>query len=192
MRIAIINAAEELLVAHGQAALTTEKIAERADVSVQTVYNRVGGKPALLIAIAEKALEANRQYMDIAYATAGTPEERIRAAAAAYTGFALDNPHQFQILANPPDEPEAMVRVAALLEEQNGHLAVALQDGVDAGTVSPDIDPPTAATALWSMMNGVLTTLLRTDGLRPPPEQAEKLVAQTITIIADGLSPRPD
>ncbi|OBI39786.1 TetR family transcriptional regulator [Mycobacterium colombiense] len=187
MRQAIIVAAEELLVEQGQAALTNEKVAERADVSVQTVYNRVGGKSALLIAIAEKALEANRAYMDSAYAADGTPEQRIRRAGEAYVRFATDKPHQFQILANPPDEPDAVGRVAELLREQNGKLAAALRDGIDAGAVDPRIEPDTAASALWAMMNGALTAMLRTDDLRPPPTQVDNLMATAMTIIENGL-----
>lgn len=188
MRIKIIEAADELLQQHGQAGLTTELVAERADVSVQTVYNRVGGKAALLVAIAELALEASREYMDVALAPGGTPTERIRRAAEAFARFAMDNPHQFQILVSPPPEPEAMARVADLLRIQNGKLAVALQDGVDAGTMDPRIDPATTATVLWSMMSGVLTNTLRTDGLRPPAEQLGNLVETAIAIIEGGLA----
>lgn len=72
-RAAIVEAAEELLAEGGPSALTLEAVAERADVAMQTVYNRVGGRSAVLIAVAERALEDNRQYMDAAYATPGTP-----------------------------------------------------------------------------------------------------------------------
>jgi AcrR family transcriptional regulator len=188
MRIKIIDAAEKIVEKQGPSALTTELVAELADVSVQTVYNRVGGKPALLIAIAEKALEASREYMDVAYASDGTPSERVRRAAEAFARFALDKPHQFQILVYPPDEPEAMASVAHLLHIQNGKLAAALRDGVDDGTMNPRIDPATTATALWAMMSGVLTAALRSDGLRPPPEQLGTLVAQAITVIENGLA----
>jgi AcrR family transcriptional regulator len=188
MRVKIVEAAERLVEENGPAALTTELVAVRADVSVQTVYNRVGGKPALLIAIAEKALEASREYMDVAFATAGTPAERVRRAAEAFARFALDNPHQFQILVNPPSEPEAMERVAHLLHVQNGKLAVALGEGVDDGTMDPRIEPATMATVLWAMMSGVLTATLRTDGLRPPDDQVNDMVAQAISVIERGLT----
>jgi AcrR family transcriptional regulator len=192
MRVKIICAADELVQEHGPAGLTTEQVADRADVSVQTVYNRVGGKPALLIAIAEKALESSREYMDVALASEGTPAERVRLAAEAFARFALDKPHQFQILVNPPNEPGAMERVAHLLRVQNGKLADTLQKGVDTGVMNPQLDAATTATALWAMMSGILTAALRTDGLRPPPEQLPNLIAQAIVIIEQGLSaPRP-
>jgi AcrR family transcriptional regulator len=188
MRVKIIEAADELVAQHGPSALTTELVAERADVSVQTVYNRVGGKPALLIAIAEKALEKSREYMDAALASDGSPAERVRLAAEAFARFALDSPHQFQILVNPPNEPEAMERVAHLLHVQNGKLADTLQEGVDTGVMDPHLDAATTATALWAMMSGVLTAALRTDGLRPPRDQLDSLVSQGISIIERGLA----
>ncbi len=77
-RDAIISAAEALLAEGGERAVTIESVAARADVAVQTIYNRVGGRSALLIAVAERALERNREYMDAAYAAPGTPLERLR------------------------------------------------------------------------------------------------------------------
>ena len=111
-REAIVDAAQALLDDGGPAALTIPAVSERADVAVQTIYNRVGGRDALLIAVAERALEANRVYMDQAYATPGTPLERIRQAALAYAQFAAERPQQFRLIANPPDEPQALERIA--------------------------------------------------------------------------------
>ena len=59
-RNTIIATAKELIVEGGLNALTLEAVAERADIAVQTIYNRVGGRPALLIAVAELALPAKK------------------------------------------------------------------------------------------------------------------------------------
>ncbi len=37
--------------------MTLAAVAERADVAVQTIYNRVGGRDAVLMAVAERALQ---------------------------------------------------------------------------------------------------------------------------------------
>jgi len=192
-RAAIVAAAEELLAEGGPSALTLEAVAERADVAVQTVYNRVGGRSAVLIAVAERALEDNRQYMDAAYATPGTPQERISAAAAAYARFAAERPHQFRLLADPPDEPAALERVADLVEEQNAKLAAALSDGIADGSIAPGIDPRTAATALWATMNGILSLSWRADRLRADPGQLDAIIATAQAMTFHGLlRPRPD
>jgi AcrR family transcriptional regulator len=189
-RAAIVDAAEELLASGGPDAVTLEGIAERADVAVQTVYNRVGGRAAVLIAVAERALEDNRTYMDDAYAAPGTPVERIRAASAAYVRFAAERPHQFRLLAEPPDEPAALERVAALVDEQNAKLAAALADGVADGSLAADLDPVTTATALWAAMNGVLGLSWRADRLRADASHLTELVAAVERVVLRGLLAR--
>ena len=189
-RAAIVDAAEELLASGGPDAVTLEGIAERADVAVQTVYNRVGCRAAVLIAVAERALEDNRTYMDDASAAPGTPVERIRAASAAYVRFAAERPHQFRLLAEPPDEPAALERVAALVDEQNAKLAAALADGVADGSLAADIDPVTTATALWAAMNGVLGLSWRSDRLRADASHLTELVAAVERVVLRGLLAR--
>jgi len=189
-RAAVVDAAEELLAAGGPEAVTLEGIAERADVAVQTVYNRVGGRAAVLIAVAERTLEDNRTYMDDAYAAPGTPVERIRAASTAYVRFAAERPHQFRLLAEPPDEPAALERVAALVDEQNAKLAAALADGVADGSLAADLDPVTTATALWAAMNGVLGLSWRADRLRADASHLAELVAAVERVVFRGLLAR--
>ena len=53
----ILEAAKQLFLRGGYAATTIASIAEAADVSVETIYKRFGGKPALVRAIWEKGLE---------------------------------------------------------------------------------------------------------------------------------------
>ncbi len=184
---AIVDAAESVVLERGAGALTLEAVADRADVAVQTIYNRVGGRSAVLIAVAERALEQNRQYMDAAYAAAGCPVERILRAAEAYARFAVERPDQFRLLANPPDQRDAFARVAALVEEQNAKLAEALAAGIADGSVTPHLDPVLAATALWASMNGVLALNWRPDRRPHDDTQVGDLVATWITIATRGL-----
>jgi AcrR family transcriptional regulator len=187
MRRNIIEVAAAIVVEKGAAALTTEEVARRADVSVQTVYNRVGGQPALLIAITELALEENRGFMDAAYAGRGTPAERIERAGLAYASFALQRPHAFSVLLNPPDEAAAMGRVTRLIHEQNGKLAAALRDGQQAGGGRTDLDPDCTATVLWAMMNGILNLATRTDALHLEGREMASVIETAMAIIRSGL-----
>lgn len=184
---AIIDAAEELILENGSDAMTLEAVGERADVAVQTIYNRVGGRSALLIAVAERAFEENRQYMDAAYAAPGAPLDRILKAGEAYARFAAERPHQFRLLADPPNEPDALARVADLVEQQNAKLAAAINDGIADGTINPHLDPATTSTALWAAMNGVLALHWRADRLRANDTQVRELVATMIQMLSAGL-----
>jgi AcrR family transcriptional regulator len=191
-RQTIIEAAEQLLAEQGSEAITLAAVAERADVAVQTVYNRVGSRSALLVAVAARALEDNRQYMDAAYATTeGGARDRIARAADAYARFALERPTQFRILTDPPDEPEALEQVANLISEQNGKLAAAIRDGIADGTIRPDLDPELAATAGWAMTNGILALARRPDALQADPARIDALVAFAKAAFWAGIAAEP-
>ncbi|WP_249359137.1 TetR/AcrR family transcriptional regulator [Cupriavidus sp. 2SB] len=187
MRRSIIDVAAALVAEQGAAALTTEEVARRADVALQTVYNRVGGKPALLLAITELALEENRKFVDEAYDSQGTANERIERAGVAYVRFALERPHQFRVMSNPPDDPASISRVVGLIREQTGRLAAALREAVQAGEAEEGLDAEAAAIAMWGMMNGVLNLAVRTDSLRIDDNMRDRVIDTAITLIRQGL-----
>jgi AcrR family transcriptional regulator len=55
----ILQVAEQLFRTHGYARTSIAAVAAAAGVSVETIYKAVGGKPGLVRAIREKALEGN-------------------------------------------------------------------------------------------------------------------------------------
>ncbi|MFH8520452.1 TetR/AcrR family transcriptional regulator [Streptomyces gelaticus] len=189
-RRAIIDAAEEILRTGGPGALTLEAVAERADVAVQTIYNRLGGRSDVLVAVAERAFEENRECMDAAYAAPGTPRERILLAADAYTRFALESPHHFRLLAEPPGDADTLEGIADLVDEQNAKLTAALRDGVADGSFNPDLDPRATAYALWAAMNGVLALSWRADRLRVALPDMGSVLDTILAVMTRGLDSR--
>lgn len=186
-RRAVVDAAREIIAEVGVDALKLEAVAERADVAVQTIYNRVGGRSAVLTAVAEQALEESRVYMDAAYETPGRPDERILAVATTYARFARERPHEFRILVEPPDEPEALARIAELTRHQNAKLATALREAMDQGIARLDLDPDAVATAAWAAMNGILALAWRPGGLRVDGPDLDRLIAAHIGALTDGI-----
>ncbi len=189
-RRSIVDAAREIVATEGVDALTLEAVAERADVAIATIYNRVGNRSALLLAVAEQAMEESRVYMDAAYAAEGSPEERILLAADAYARFARERPHEFRILVEPADEPEAVARLAELTCEQNAKLAAVLREGVATGIARPDLDPDAVAAALWASLNGLLALAWRPGDLRVDAVALDGLLATYVALVADGLRVR--
>ncbi|MCY1410483.1 hypothetical protein D9M71_258530 [compost metagenome] len=187
-RLAIIQNAEALLLEGGAAAFTLEAVAERADIAVQTIYNRIGGRSALLMAVAERAFEENKVYMDAAYAAAGTPMERLWIVAQGYFRFACERPNEFRLLADPPNEPEAVARMSDLIRHQNSKMEAALRDGIADGTIDPTIDPCLAATSLWAAANGILSLSWRADATPISQNGMEQLWAQWVSIVVKGIS----
>lgn len=189
-RLLVVETAREIIATEGVAALTLEAVSERADVAIQTIYNRVGGRSALLTAVAEQAMEENRTYMDAAYATEGTAEERMFAAATAYARFARERPHEFRVLVEPADESEAVTRIAELTREQNGRLADAIRDAIAAGQARADLDPDDLATMFWASMNGLLALAWRPGALRVDSSRLDQLLATYLATVSDGLRTR--
>lgn len=186
----MIDAAREIVATEGVDALTLEAVAERADVAIATIYNRVGNRSSLLLAVAEQAMEHSRAHMDAAYAADGTAEERLLLVAASWVQFARESPHEFRILVEPADEPEAVVRLAELTRTQNAKLANAIRDGIREGLIRPELDPDQVATALWASLNGILALAWRPGGLRVEAESLDDLLATFITVATDGLRVR--
>jgi AcrR family transcriptional regulator len=189
-RRSIIDAGEALLAEGGPDALTLEAISERADVAVQTIYNRVGNRAAVLISIAERAFEEQSEYIDAAIDSVGTLEQRIGLTVTAYARFAAERPHQFRLLADPPDEPDALERVAELVAEKHAKVAAVIRGGIADGRINSDIDPDLTAIALWAMLNGVLSLAWRADRLRVDGQQLDALLAAVAAILRAGLAPR--
>jgi AcrR family transcriptional regulator len=190
MRRTIIDIASQILAEGGIAALSAEEAARRADIAPQTVYNRVGGKGALLAAATESALLENRRHMDAAYAAPGAPLERILRVGAAYQRLALEQPIQFLLLASPPDHLETAKTLTALVAAQNRKLEQVLREGIACGELRADIDPGAMATTLWGMFNGVLTLGVRNDGFKLENSAWEKALASTTLVLIAGLARR--
>lgn len=188
-RLGIIAAAGEVLSELGTQGFTLEAVAERADVVVQTIYNRVGGRAALLAAVTQRAVEENRRYVDPAYESPGAPEDRIRAALAAYVRFATEKPHQFRIVTSPPDDPEVLAQTDELISFHMRHLAGALREAAANGTVSPDLDPDVAATALWAMCSGILSLGLRASQAPVTQDRLAQLLTFFEALVLRGIAP---
>lgn len=174
----------------GVDALTLEAVAERADVAIATIYNRVGNRSALLLAVAEQAMEESRVYMDVAYAAEGTAEERLFRVADAYARFARERPHEFRILVEPADEPESIARLAELTREQNARLAGVIRAGVQDGVARADLDPDDLATTFLATFNGLLALAWRPGVMKADAETVDRLIATYIATIADGVRVR--
>lgn len=74
---AILRAAEELFVERGYARATLSAIAERAGVALNTVYSSVGGKPALVEALAREGTDDDEIQSSIDVLRAATDGREV-------------------------------------------------------------------------------------------------------------------
>ena len=183
----IISTAKSLIIEGGVNSLTLESVAERANIAVQTIYNRVGGRPGLLIAVAELALEEHNKFMQDALAASVPARQKVRLIAEAYTRFAFERPNEFRLLIDPQGEPEALQRISELINEQNAKTAEVIRTGVAAGTIRASLDPDQVALAAWAMMNGILALAFRDDQTHYYAKQVPELIDTAINLMLDGL-----
>ena len=195
---AIIDAAEALALDLDLSGITIEEIAGSADVPVEAVREHFGSMDGLALALAERAFEANVVYMDAAYTSSADPVEQLRSAARWYVTFHEDHPASFRLLAFPHGParhagPAGVIaeRIADKIDAQNGRLADALRQGIDAGLIRP-VDPDRAATFLWSAWNGLVSLRWRPDHLGCEREELDHLVDLAVEILARGILVPPE
>lgn len=192
----LVAAAERLFLDRSLEDVTVEEIAAEAGVATGSIYNHFGSKAGLHAAVVQRAIEVDREHMDLAYIDERTPADQIRAAAAEYLRFALEQPALFRMLASPPDPgsypagQRTADELAARVAEQNQRLADAIRAGVASGEMRP-VDPDQAATVLWAAWNGIIGLGWRPDNLRHTPEQLERLLSAATDLVEHGLVADP-
>jgi AcrR family transcriptional regulator len=189
---ALLHAAETLFRDRPVDDVTVEEIAEAAGVAVGSIYNHFGSKAGLHAALVERALEADRDFMDRAYSSSDSPVEQIRAAAEQYLAFYLAHPEHFRMLAFP-DPPgryaaghDLSERLARSVDAQNQRLVEAIRRGVAAGELRA-VDPDQVATVLWAAWNGIISLAWRPDSLRRDEPRLRELLAAATDLVAEGL-----
>ena len=191
----ILDAAEGLFRERGFQATTIDEIAERADVSVGSVYFHFQTKVGLYLALVERALDLNEAAMG-AVASLGltSPLERVFAAGDAYLRFHLEQPGAFQMIALRVLEPssgvhEAEARIADRVERLVLAVEADLRAAIEAGEVRPDVDAARAMRFLWGSWNGVIALALREDRLRIDDEELQATLELGRAVVSDGLRP---
>jgi TetR/AcrR family transcriptional regulator len=194
---ALLHAAQEAFSDRPVDGVTVEEIAERAGVAVGSIYNHFGSKAGLHAAVVERALDVDREFMDLAYTEGRGPVDQLYAAAEEYLEFYLQSPEYFRMLAFPAGPgryragQDMADRLARAVDEQNARMVDALGRAVDAGIARP-VDPQEVATVLWAAWNGIISLGWRPDGLRRTEAELRALLKTATDVIAHGLLlPRP-
>ncbi|NKQ58420.1 TetR/AcrR family transcriptional regulator [Amycolatopsis sp. K13G38] len=189
---ALLKAAEEVFAERPAEDVTVEEIAERAGVSVGSIYNSFGSKAGLHAAVVDRALDVDREYMDRAYTPQRSPIQQLEAAAEQYLRFALEQPQFFRMLAFPaalgnyPAAAETAARLAHRVDEQNARMIDAIERGIADGTIR-ELDARKAATVLWASWNGVISLAWRPDELREDEQGLAELLSLAADIVSWGL-----
>ena len=162
----IVETAERMFLRDGYAATTVQAIATAASVSVHTIYKSFGGKPGLIRAIRDRALEGEgpipaERRSDEIQASESDPRTIVRAWGAFVAELA---PRGAPIMLLVRDAAATDAEVRALRDELDAdrlkRMTVNARRLRDAGHLRPGISLAQAADVLWSYSSPELYELL--------------------------------
>lgn len=154
LREIALQAAEELVVAHGLARLSTRKVVARIGYTVGSLYMVFRNLDDLIAQVNERTLDVLYATLNAAVAAQPPPDAAIRALGAAYINFALTHTHRWQAIYEhrmPEGQsvPESFAeKVARMFELVQRQLTLLCPHR------APD-DIALAARALWSGIHGI-------------------------------------
>ncbi|WP_331461050.1 TetR/AcrR family transcriptional regulator [Micromonospora tarapacensis] len=168
---AIVTTAWQLAEAEGWAAVTTRRLAERADVDLGALYERFADRDAVVVAVAVRGFADLAAALAGARGAAGRPAQVWPAVMGAYLDFAYANPEVYDAMfAHTPELTLGAEQVPETVAATFGELRAAL-DPLAAGR-----DADTLAELGWSLLHGMVM-LTRGGRLRPEAqEQRDQLL----------------
>ena len=167
-RHAVLIAARELFVEKGYTATTVAEIAERARVSVDTVYATVGRKPALLRELVETAISGTeravpalqRDYVARMQA-AGTAREALTIYAAAITAIQQRMAPVFLALRDAAaGDPDCATLWTEIADRRSRNMRALAADLRVTGELRDDLSNDQVADIIWSMNSAEYWDLL--------------------------------
>ncbi len=156
-RGAMIETAIQLLADGGYGSMTLADLGERSGYSRSLATHYFGSKPKLLAAIVDHVLgESPPTVVD--HDLRGL--ERIEAGIAALFDGLTINPswaRAYIVIAHEAATSTPELRPA--IHQQNtvfrGRIDSAIREGIDRGTIHPDLDPASASIAVMAMLRGI-------------------------------------
>lgn len=151
---AILEAAAQIIGAGGLSAFNTNAVAERAGVSIGSLYQYFGNKDSLMVALIHR--QQRRQLQSVANAVAGVGEADLETTIRVIVRAAMQHHHDDSLLASAIDHEEARLPIDTELTHyltQGGEMVRALLTR-HAGELG-DVDPDLAVHTLPAMVRAV-------------------------------------
>jgi len=138
---AILDGAAQVFERHGYAAGTTNRIAERAGVSVGSVYEYFPNKDAIVVALAERELDRERETL-LALLTQAEAREPLASLLRRFVDAVVDlhaaRPNLHRMLFEEADHPPRAHACVLRFEEALAHALEAILRGRRVGGDDPD------------------------------------------------------
>jgi AcrR family transcriptional regulator len=162
----IVDAAESVFFSKGWQAATMEDVAEAAELSKATLYLYFKNKEELYAAILVRGSEVLHAKFEEAVETHETGLEQTAAIGRAYIAFHEEHRDYYDAMmyfdskgAPPCDDCEYAQKCEEYRERSMNLVAQAVRNGVEDGSIRPDLDPVKTAVLLWAQSSGVIQAL---------------------------------
>ena len=150
----ILDAAAELVEADGLDALTMRRLSETAGVSYATVYNLVGAKEDVLVALLRARLED--LGAQLAAVASPDPLDRARAIVAGVVDYFVARPALYRALVQAVHDPAAGARGLPIRRRTISLYETSIRDAIDHGLLCDDLDAHVLGLHVTLAVNGVI------------------------------------
>ena len=157
-RAHIIESARTLFIRDGYAPTTLAKIAAEAGVVSQTVYNAVGNKAAVLMAVFERVISGPQaprsvpEFMRERVGAASSPQEVVSVLAAWFVEAHRRTGRLWQVIAEAgTHDPEMQAFARTLAHRRLRNYGEAAEDLARRGAPGRGLDPEGVAAVIWSI-----------------------------------------
>lgn len=175
LRVALLDAAAEVLDERGVAGLSLRECARRAGVSHAAPYRHFGSKAALMVAVAAQGFRWLVEMGEASMVGLSDARERLDAYGVAYVRFAIQHPAHHRLMFASELDPTA----ATPEDLEDADAAFDLLQGLAGAVVGPDEDSLLAAVAFWSLVHGLSMLIL--DGRIPKEHIADDAKVDALT-----------
>jgi AcrR family transcriptional regulator len=162
-RRTIVDAAEAVLKRSDPDAMTMGDIADEARLSRSLLYVYFEDMEDIVLAVTHRALRAMRERFETAVRTRDTGLHQIRGIGEAYVAFAREEPTYFDLVAqfesrtaDPEGDSDRVRQCLAEADRGMETMTRALKNGIDDGSIRPDLDPVRTALTLWGSTHGLI------------------------------------
>ena len=161
----LLDAARDLVVEGGMAALTMAALAERADTSASTLYYYLPGRDAVVDALAADLVDLETERLMEALENSEGGVESLCAVMDARVRMYVDEPTRFGVLylhlVGTSISPDTLrERIYPASAKTMGELERRLRADKEAGLVHPDLKPREFANVGFFATQGILATSL--------------------------------
>ncbi|MEM9692123.1 MAG: helix-turn-helix domain-containing protein [Myxococcota bacterium] len=169
--VQIVDAALDLVTAHGLAGLTMQRLADEVDLTPGALYRYFRSKDALIVAMQQRCLleigeRLRRAQQEGPWPSAPRPRAlaELLVAAATYVQLREEAPRVFALVAATLNDPRPLVedgeaaRIIPVLESLLGEVAKLFAGASEVGALDDHSTPEVRTVLFWSAIQGVAST----------------------------------